>query len=108
MDSEKGVSAISLNSEKAIQYSQRLRKNAVWIETAAEQVAVDNPALLRDHAENIPALRGKIYGEIKSNGWTSVERKYLYARNRLVKQIWYSLPISVTKGIKKIVKRGRM
>lgn len=108
MDSEKGVSAISLNSEKAIQYSQRLRKNAVWIETAAEQVAVDNPALLHDHAENVPTLRAKIYGEIKNNGWASVERKYLHARNRLVKQIWYSLPISVTKGIKKIVKRGKM
>jgi uncharacterized protein YdeI (BOF family) len=83
-----------------------MRKNAVWIRDRSGTVAVDNPALLHDHAENIPTLRAKIYGEIKNNGWASVERKYLHVRNRLVKQMWYSLPISVTKGIKKIAKRG--
>ena len=106
MDLEKGVSAVTLNSNKAENYAKKLLQRGVWLETAAEYVAIDNPALLYNHAEEIPALRASIYGEIKRCGWRSIERKYLRSGDRVVKLIWYSLPISITKCIKKVVKKG--
>lgn len=102
----KGVSAVSVNSEKGVAFAARLKDRALWIETDATHVAVDNPSLLHDHAESIPAIRASIYEEIKDGGWSSVERKYLHPRNRLIKLIWYGLPISVTDGIKKMARRG--
>lgn len=106
LETRKGVSAVTINSKRGEDFVTQLKDKALWKLTNAAYVAVDNPSLLYESSEGIPAIRSSIYEMIQRKGWKWVQRKYLYPKNRLIKLIWYGLPISVTDGIKKITRRG--
>lgn len=107
IDSHKGVSAVSINSERAESYIAGLKDKALWVATEAKNVAVDNPALLHIHEEHIPDLRFCIYDEIKTHGWPEVEKKYLICKNSIIKKVWYSVPCEYANLLKRILRKLR-
>lgn len=106
LETRKGVSAVTINSKRGEDFVTQLKDKALWKLTNAAYVAVDNPSLLYESSEGIPTIRSSIYEMIQRKGWKWVQRKYLYPKNRLIKLIWYGLPISVTDRVKKIARRG--
>ena len=105
-DTEKGVSAVSVNTQKAIELFQQLKGRCVTVDTKADWIAAENPSLLHGEVEDIPTLRKKIYTLIDREGWKQVERRHLKCRYRLLKRLWYKIPRKSAKVIKRILKRG--
>ena len=106
LETRKGVSAVTINSKRGEDFVTQLKDKALWKLTNAAYVAVDNPSLLYESSEGIPTIRSSIYEMIQRKGWKWVQRKYLYPKNRLIKLIWYGLPVSVTDRVKKNARRG--
>ena len=100
INSEKGVSALAVNSEKAAEL-KKVMENALWIDTDAKNVAVENGSLLYPHGEPIPELRHTVYSRMASEGWDAVARKHFRAKHRRLKKLWYALPKGLVKTIKK-------
>lgn len=105
-DAEKGVSAVSVNTEKAVELFSLLKDRCKAESTKAEWVAVENAAILHDNPETVPSLRKQIYPMLERNGWKCVERRYLKCRHRLLKRMWYMLPKEYSKAAKRLLKRG--
>ena len=101
-DLKKGVSALSVNTEKACNFFENIKHNADYVETTAEHVSQGNPSLTRMVSEKIPNVRKFIYSEIQQNGWNAVAKKYLYCNGRLIKRVWYALPNSISNVIRKL------
>lgn len=104
LDSKKGVSAVSINSERAESVRRDILHKALWITARAEDVAIENPSLLYKDKEPIPAIRNKIYFMVNKKGWKYVERKYLKDKNLILKKLWYALPDSISNKVKKIIR----
>lgn len=102
IDAAKGVSAIVLNSDKAIDFFDKLKNNINLSETTAERVAMENPTLTQMMSEEIPTKRKTIYRDIQNSGWNAVERTQLRCKHRTLKKIWYAMPQAVTSAMKKI------
>lgn len=102
---EKGVSAISVNTPKAELFQNRVKNSAIWIKTRIECVAEDNPTIKNSVIEEIPVIRKSIYKELRTRGWKYIEKKYLHVRNRNLKCIWYALPLTWTKKVKRLINK---
>ena len=101
---EKGVSAVSVNSQKGTQLWSGLADQAHWTFTEVSHVAVGNPSLTGDAREKIPIMRRKIYGMVCCEGWRGVARKHLRVKHRLIKKLWYRVPPGVTKRLKRLLR----
>lgn len=102
----KGVSAVSVNSEKAAEIFSLLANSCLLESTQVEWIAEDNPAIMHNEPESVPSLRREIYSKIEKTGWKNVEAKYLTCRHRILKKIWYTIPKKSAKTIKRLLKRG--
>ena len=104
---QKGVSAVSINTEKAKAIQEELKDCALWIQSKREYAGEGNPALLDTpmaFEEKIPPLRQHIYSDVSQYGWKWCEKKYFRPRKYLYKKIWYKIPRNIAKKIKSIVK----
>ena len=99
-----GVSAFQVNTQKGKEFMTRFEQNARYHIAKREDVAVENPAILHSHEENVAELRKTIYQQIQTDGWADVEKKYLRCRHFYLKKLWYALPDGVTRKIKKMAK----
>ena len=99
-----GVSAFQVNTQKGKEFMTRFEQNARYHIAKREDVAVENPAILHSHKENVPELRKTIYQQIQTDGWAVVEKKYLRCKHFYLKKLWYALPDGVTRKIKKMAK----
>lgn len=102
--SEKGVSAVSVNSEKGERLRDALDREGIWIATDPAGAAEENPALLRDAGEKIPALRDGIYAMIRREGWERVAKRHLRTPHLGLKKLWYRIPRHVAGKLKNILK----
>ena len=101
---EKGVSAVTVNSEKGVRLRQRLEVDGCWTETIPESVNAENPALLHEAKESIPALRREIYGKIRREGWEAVAGQHLRTPHLELKKLWYRMPRKLTGLLRKLTK----
>lgn len=101
---EKGVSAVSVNSEKGARIQQRLLQAGVWTPTEPAAAAEENPTLLHETTEQIPPLRRTVYHSIRREGWEAVARKHLRTSHLRLKKLWYRLPRSLTGKLKSLIK----
>lgn len=99
---EKGVSAVTLNTEKARNLKENLEERAIWVQTEKEHVAKENPSLLIEEIEKIPELRKKIVYILEEEGWNKTAKKHFRISKYCFRKIWYSMPRCVVKSIKKI------
>ena len=99
-----GISAFQVNTQKGKEFMTRFEQNARYHIAKREDVAVENPAILHSHEENVPELRKTIYPQIQTDGWADVEKKDLRCRHFYLNKLWYALPDGVTRKIKKMAK----
>ena len=102
----KGVSALSVNSEKAVQLKEKLEGKTIWIKTKAIDVAKDNPTLLNECRERIPDLRKNVYTLLENSGWKTISKKYFRVKNYWLLRILYAMPRKFVKIFKKVLKVG--
>lgn len=105
-NSDKGVSALSINTSKAINIFEEIKRNTNYQTTKREWIAEENPSIMYDHKESIPQIRDEIYSEIKSRGWRVIAHKYLMCPRRFMKKLWYMIPRDMLVIAKKIVRKG--
>lgn len=105
-EKEKGVSAVSVNTERAEKLFRKLKDRCQAESTKAEWVAEENPAILRMEHDEIPPQRRIIFTMLASDGWRCVEKRFLVCKYRAFKQLWYKIPSRVAKVIKCCLKRG--
>lgn len=105
-ETDKGVSAVSINSKKAEKIFHLIEPQCQVESTRAKWIAEENPAIMHNEPESVPSLRKVIYSMIEENGWKNVEENYLTCKHRLIKQIWYRIPKKTAKSIKCLLKRG--
>lgn len=99
-DAQKGVSALALNTQKAEKMFTQVKERTIAVETNIENVAEDNPSILRRTSEHIPETRRFIYKKICVECWKSIAKKYLRCDKYYAKKLWYALPSQITKIIK--------
>lgn len=104
IDKTRGVSALSINTQKAVAFKDNIADKANWIKTDAVSVSKCNASLTEDGAEPVPVTRLTIYSLLKEKGWQIVARKKLRPKRYFVKRAYYSLPTSIQKTIKRILK----
>ena len=104
IEREKGVSALSVNSEKAAAMKATLG-DATFERTEAESVAKENASLLHPHKEEIPVLRRTVYAQIKERGWRATARKHFRVKHRALRRIYYAAPRRLVKMAKKCLGR---
>lgn len=104
IDTYGGVSAFQVNTQKGKEYMTRFAQNAWFHIVKREDVAVENPAIIQSHEENVPKLRKTIYQQIQLEGWKSIEKKYLRCKHFYLKKLWYLLPDDLTQMLKKMLK----
>lgn len=103
LDSHKGISAFQVNTLKGKEFMDLFAENA-WMHLAKrEDVAIENPAILKSHEETVPELRKMIYQQIRTSGWAVIEKKYLRCKHFYLKKLWYSLPDQVTIKLRKLL-----
>lgn len=100
-----GVSGVVFNSFSAVQWRKELGNKGSWHPTTVEKIAEGNYSLLYNFVDSFPALRGVVYNFIHTEGWKLFYRKFLKTRHYRIKKIWYGIPITVTKWIKKMLRR---
>lgn len=105
LPSHKGVSAVSVNSQKGAALWGALAEQAHWIATEKSYVAADNPSLTEDAKETIPPIRQQIYGMVRRDGWRRVARKHLRVKFRPIKKLWYRIPRGLSVKIKGVLRR---
>ena len=108
IDVHRGVSALALNTPVAEEMFERIKGKALSVETAAEYVAEENPAILHGGREKLPELRKSIYELIGSSSWRSVERTYLSVKHRWLWTAWYALPLPCQEGMSRLLRRRRL
>lgn len=99
-----GVSAFQVNTLKGKEYMTQFAQNARLHIANREDVAVENPAIIRSHEKTVPELRKTIYRQIQTEGWRAIEKKYLRCKHFYLKKLWYMLPDGLTRTFKKISK----
>lgn len=102
-NTEKGVSAITINTTKAIDLFRSVADKAIYLPTELEWIAEENPSIIYNQNETIPQIRRTIYSEIYEKGWKRVSKKYLLCPNRYAKKLWYMLPNDIVKKARKII-----
>ena len=100
----KGVSALCINTERALELKNELADEAIWIETTVSNVANGNATLVHTEPEHIPELRKTAYTLIKEKGWKKIERKHFKVKNYRIKKAFYAMPPSVSKILKKFIR----
>lgn len=101
---EKGVSAVSVNSEKGARLQAALSRTGDWTPTDPAAAAEENPSLLHQTVEKIPPLRRTIYDSIRREGWETVAKKHLRTSHSWLKKLWYRLPRDLTGKLKNLIK----
>ena len=99
--SSNGVSAVTVNTSRGVAYVDQIQDEAIWIQTETNKVAKENPTLVHGEPERIPEIRSKMYKMLNNQKWNSVARKYFRDTNYWANRIWYAMPNSITKYIKK-------
>lgn len=99
---EKGVSIICANTVKANRLLLACRDKAQIIETSLSNAAEQNESLIGKEERPIPVIRNTIYDDVKKYGWENVRHKVLRYRRYWVNRVWYSLPHTIIRLIKKI------
>lgn len=102
LDISKGLSALSINTDKAEEIKNKLINKARIRKTTVEHVAIENPAILECTEDKIPEIRKSIYIEIEKTGWERTARKYFRCNNWFLRKIWYMIPTPVMRIIKKL------
>lgn len=102
IESEKGVSAISVNTTKAEKLLKTVKTEAVCIKTDVQQVANANPYLTEKLEDQVPLSRAAIITQIEKDGWNSVQ-KQLREKDYWAKRAWYALPMGLKKKLKSLI-----
>ena len=102
IDKSQGVSALSINTQKAFLFKEKLINRANWTKTSAYNVSKYNASLTENAIEPIPKIRSEIYSLLEENGWSYIARKQLRPKHYFVKRMYYALPTSLQKIIKRI------
>lgn len=105
IDINKGVSALTANTDKAEKIIVTLRNRAKIEKTMLEHVAVENPAILACDDDAIPQVRCRVYSEIEAKGWNYVAKKYFRCKNWYLRRIWYMLPVSIMRFLRRIMRK---
>lgn len=105
VDGSKGISAVSVNTERAVQLQQELVDQAVWIPTKIDHVAAENPSILHKEHSEAPEIRHEIYRLVAQSGWEQVEKKHLRMKHYHLKKLWYMVPIDVMRKIKCVLRK---
>lgn len=100
LNQTKGVSALSVNSNKGRNFFEDCKEKALVFKADAKYVAVENPSLIKEDKENIPYIRHKIYSDIDKLGWKKVSRRNFRCKNWFLRNIWYMIPNSLKKIIR--------
>lgn len=102
VDGNKGISAVSVNTERAVQLQRVLVDQAVWIPTKIDHVAVGNPSILHEEHGEAPEIRREIYCLVAQNGWEQVEKQHLRMKHYYLKKLWYMVPVDVVKKLRQL------
>lgn len=101
---EQGVSAVFINSEKAEQIFAKNVNKGQWIKTQIENVARENSTVIEAKNDKIPDLRLNVYSGLQKYGWKTIATEYFRVDKYWIKKIWYTIPYSWSKVIRKAVK----
>ena len=96
----KGVSAVSINSERGEKIIKKIKNQAILVKTEFKNVAKENPALMKNFEEKIPEPRKIVYEILEKKGWEKFEKKYFKVHNYWIKKLWYVLPEYIEKILK--------
>ena len=105
-ESDKGVSAVTINTLKAMNIFNIIKDHANCAETQIEWIAEENPSITRSHIDTIPQIRRVIYQEIARDGWGKVARSYLRCSNYYLKRFLYIIPYGLISKAKTIIRKG--
>ncbi|MBR2924112.1 MAG: Coenzyme F420 hydrogenase/dehydrogenase, beta subunit C-terminal domain [Clostridia bacterium] len=100
VDGSKGISAVSVNTERAVRLQQTLADQATWIPTKIDHVAAENPSILYEEYCVPPEIRRKIYRLVDQEGWEQIEKQYLRMKHYHLKKLWYMLPVDIARALK--------
>lgn len=101
IERSKGVSILSINSSKAETILELCEDKVSLAQSCKEDAAKQNESLISVETRFIPDIRKSIYINVKKNGWKKVRRDVLDYRGYWFNKIWYSLPHSMVKKIKR-------
>lgn len=103
LEGSKGVSAVSVNTERAARLQQALADQAAWISTQIEHVAEENPSMLHEEHGNPPEMRRHIYRMVAQDGWETVAKRHLRMKHYYLKKLWYMVPVDVVRKMKRVL-----
>ncbi len=98
---KKGVSCIIVNTEKGMNLLENNKDNIILFESNFQKVRKYNHQL--DHPCKMPNDRELILKKYEEKGYKEVDKYYKnkYKLKRIAKRIWYKIPYTIRKIIKK-------
>ena len=100
-EKSKGVSVLSANTKKALDFIDDNKGSAYLVETTVDHASAQNESLVRKEERIIPDVRYSIYSDVKEKGWGPVGRSLMSYKIYWINRIWYSLPhrfVNMIKG----------
>ena len=106
-DIRAGVSAMLINSKKGEELLDAVKNQLKLVPTRVQDIAVGNNLTLGDYISTFqpPIFRDAFFDTLKTEGWTSAEKKYLYNKTRMKLWIETSIFGKVVRRVKRYLSR---
>ena len=102
---KEGVSSMLVNSEKGKNLLDSIKKNVRLSETNVADIAAENNLTLSDKKVvfRVPSFRNAFFRTLRSEGWKSAERKYLFNKTRFKLWLKAILPTQCVSILRELI-----